>query len=180
MAAEPGKWLLAGCGVAFGILLVSWPWVPQTLPNPLPAEFRCESPEGRQLLWVLRWHDQACSEGDVTAFRAHVTAAYAASFEHRLRRLGRPFDGSALRDYVGPDQSLGLSAMASRNGRCGRAAGDRACLVVAAARQQGSSGFLFAWDGVEFRLDRVEHQPSVDPDDAAAVAAFADRLLRPN
>jgi hypothetical protein len=182
MARDPGKCVLACCCAALGIGLVAWPWMlPSPQPNPLPAEFRCDSPAGRQLSWVLRWYDHACSEGDVAAFLAHVTKAYAASFAHRLRQLGRPFDGAALQAYVGPDQGSGLAASVDQGGCYGRAAGDRACLVVGAAQHQhGSSGFAFAWDGAEFRLDRVEHQPSVDPDDAGAVAAFADRLLRQN
>ncbi|MGE3354043.1 MAG: hypothetical protein AB7O84_20065 [Planctomycetota bacterium] len=177
MATDPGKWVLALSAIALGIGAMAWPWLPRSHDNPLPPRFAADDADGRRLVAVLQWHDHACTEGDVDAFRAYVTADYADSFARRLGQLGRALDGSALRAYVGAGGALGLTRLVTGGG-FGRATADRACLVLPSPpTQRGAHGLAFAWDGRAFRLDAVEHQPSVDPASTEAMADFARRLL---
>lgn len=178
MATDPGKWVLALSAIALGLGAMAWPWLPRPQDNPLPPRFAVDDTGGRRLVSVLQWHDHACAQGDVDAFRAYVTADYAASFARRLGQLGRALDGDALRAYVGDRGALGLARLVAGTGGFGRAAGDRACLVLASPPGlRGAHGLAFAWDGRVFRLDAVEQQPSVDPASAEAMAEFAQRLL---
>ncbi len=178
MASDAMKLCLLVATAAAGIALVAVPWVPATVPNTLPAQFDLGSMAGRSLLSVLQWHDEACMQADLVGFHERVTAGYARLFTRRLLQLGRSLDATALRAYVGPDKSQGLAAMAVHDNLGGWSAGDRACFVVGAmAGLPGVQGIVFQWDGKVFRLDAIEHQPSVDKDDPRAIAAFARRLV---
>lgn len=178
MASEANKAALLLAVATVGIAFVALPWLPKRAPEQLPARFELASPAGRGLLSVLQWHDEACMQGDLAGFRERVTPDYAKGFARRLQQLGRPLDAAALRAYIGGDPALGLAAMAQRQNLGGFADGDRACFVVGATLGMGGvQGVAFRRVDGTFRLDAIEHQPSVAAADARAVAAFARRLV---
>lgn len=152
---------LAAVALGIGMVLVALPWLPRPQENPLPRHFAADSDAVALLLESVQRVDASCRRGDLAAFGAAVTPAYAEGLARQLRQLDRELDRSALRDSTTGERHGGiLAALEPLAGLGGERRGDVAVLAfdyqgAAAAVFDGFKLLRFCWDGVCYRLDQV-------------------------
>lgn len=165
---------------AVGLGLLALPWLDRSRPNPLPDSFHPRVADADLLRDTLLRHDKACKAGDLAAFATCVTAARRQSLSAQADKLGRVFDGAALRDYAALDG--GLAARFDNAFLAGQAFASRALVAVRLHAGQddldlGVQLLSFQWTGTQFQLDDILFDPTLAPDDAPHIAAWMGRTL---
>lgn len=180
MAIERSGLFAAAALGAVGLGLLALPWLQVTRSNPLPGSFHARVPDADLLREVLVRHDAACKSGDLAAFAACVTAARRQSLAAQAAKLGRVFDGAALRDYASLDG--GLTARFDNAFLAGQAFASRALVAVRLHAGQGDLDpgvqlLAFHWTGAQFQLDDILFEATLAPDDAPHISAWMGRTL---
>jgi hypothetical protein len=165
---------------AVGLGLLALPWLQRSRPNPLPDSFHANVADADLLRDVLVRYDAACKNGDLAAFAACVTAARRQSLAAQAEKLGRVFDGVALREYAALDG--GLAARFDSAFLAGQAFASRALVAVRLHIRQGDLDpgvqlLSFQWNGAQFQLDDILFDPMLAPDDAPHISAWMGRTL---
>lgn len=180
MATDRSSLIAAVALGAIGLGLLALPWLQRSRPNPLPDSFHARVADAELLRLVLVRHDAACKQGDLAAFAACVTTARYQALVAQAEKLGRAWDGAALRDYAALDG--GLAVRFDNAFLAGQAFGPRALVAVRLHPGQGDLDLgvqllSFVWNGAQFSLDDILLDPTLAPDDEPHISAWMGRFL---